>query len=128
MRIQVPSIIFRAGFADFVDLPRETVDNNNRVLRRIAEILNKFRDYRVLIEGHANRTKTGAEEAAEEERTELQPLSESRARAVVNYLVEFGVNRGRLTPRGLGSAKPVAKIEDQNDWWKNRRVEFILIK
>ncbi|MDR2517844.1 MAG: pallilysin-related adhesin, partial [Spirochaetaceae bacterium] len=31
MRIQVPSIIFRAGFADFVDLPQETVDNNNRV-------------------------------------------------------------------------------------------------
>ncbi|MDR2494581.1 MAG: pallilysin-related adhesin [Spirochaetaceae bacterium] len=128
LRIQVPSIIFRAGYADFIDLAQETVDNNNRVLRRIAEILNKFRDYRVLIEGHANRTKARADEAAEEERTELHPLSESRARTVVNYLVEFGVSRSRLSARGLGSTKPVAKFEDQNDWWKNRRVEFILIK
>lgn len=128
LRIQVPSIIFRAGYADFAGLPKETVDNNNRVLRRIAEILNKFRDYKVLIEGHANRTKSNAAEAAEEERTELQPLSESRARAVVNYLVEFGVNRNRLSSIGMGSTKPVARVEDHNDWWKNRRVEFILIK
>jgi flagellar motor protein MotB len=128
LRIQVPSIIFRAGFADFLDLPKETVDNNNRVLRRIAEILNKFRDYRVVVEGHANRTQAKDSDATEEERMELQPLSESRARAVVNYLAEFGVSRSRLNAVGMGSTKPVAGIDDRNNWWKNRRVEFILIK
>jgi flagellar motor protein MotB len=127
LRIQVPSIIFRAGYADFVGLPQETVDNNNRVLRRIAEILNKFRNYQVRIEGHANRTQSG-DKLEEEETTELQPLSESRARTVVNYLVQFGVNRNRLTPVGMGSTRPVADFEDRNNWWKNRRVEFILLK
>ncbi|MDR2535926.1 MAG: pallilysin-related adhesin [Treponema sp.] len=128
LRIQVPSIIFRAGYADFLELPKETVDNNNRVLRRIAEILNKFRDYRVLVEGHANRTQIKDVDAVEEERNELQPLSDARARSVVNYLVEFGVTRGRLNAIGMGSTKPVASLEDRNNWWKNRRVEFILIK
>lgn len=128
LRIQVPSIIFRAGFADFLELPKETIENNNRVLRRIAEILNKFRDYKVVIEGHANRTQVKDSDAAEEERQELQPLSEARARSVVDSLVVFGVNRNRLNAIGMGSSKPVASIDDRNNWWKNRRVEFILIK
>jgi flagellar motor protein MotB len=125
LRIQVPSIIFRAGSADFVGLSADIAANNVRVLRRIAEILNKFRDYKVQVEGHANRTQ---QNATEEERNELQPLSQSRAQAVVRQLVEFGVNRNRLTAMGMGSTKPVAQFEDRNNWWKNRRVEFILIK
>jgi flagellar hook assembly protein FlgD/flagellar motor protein MotB len=124
LKIQVPSIIFRENAADFDSLPGPTVDNNIRVLRRVAEILNKFRDYRVQVEGHANpvlRTQT-------EETNELQPLSEARARAVVNMLVEFGVARGRLSSIGMGGSRPVVIYEDHDNWWKNRRVEFILIK
>jgi flagellar hook assembly protein FlgD/flagellar motor protein MotB len=128
LKIQVPSIIFRGGFADFKDLPTETVDNNIRVLRRIAEILNTFRDYRVQVEGHANRTQTAEAAAATEERTELQPLSESRAKAVVDLLVEYGVARSRLSAIGMGGTKPVVRYTDTNNTWKNRRVEFILIK
>jgi outer membrane protein OmpA-like peptidoglycan-associated protein len=124
LRIQVPSIIFRENAADFDSLPGATVDNNLRVLRRIAEILNKFRDYKVQIEGHANPVaRTQAEETSE-----LQPLSESRARAVVNMLAEFGVARTRLSAVGMGGTRPVVKFEDRDNWWKNRRVEFILIK
>ncbi|MDR2393614.1 MAG: pallilysin-related adhesin [Treponema sp.] len=125
LRIQVPSIIFRAGYADFQELSPDIMANNVRVLRRIAEILNKFRDYKVRVEGHANRTQV---DASYEEQQELRPLSESRARAVVNQLVEFGVTRNRLTAVGMGSTKPVVQFEDRDNWWKNRRVEFILIK
>ncbi|MDR1900521.1 MAG: OmpA family protein, partial [Treponema sp.] len=124
LKIQVPSIIFRENAADFTTLNAETVDNNLRVLRRIAEILNKFRDYKVQVEGHANPVlRTDAEE-----RNELQPLSEARARAVVNMLVEFGVLRNRLSSVGMGGKRPVVRYEDRNSWWKNRRVEFILVK
>jgi flagellar hook assembly protein FlgD/flagellar motor protein MotB len=124
LRIQVPSIVFRANEADFVGLPQEVVDNNNRILRRVAEILNKFRDYKVQVEGHANPVlRTAVEEA-----NELQPLSERRARATVDFLTAFGVNRGRLSSIGMGGKRPVVKFEDRDNWWKNRRVEFILIK
>jgi outer membrane protein OmpA-like peptidoglycan-associated protein len=29
---------------------------------------------------------------------------------------------------GRGGTQPVVKWEDRVDWWKNRRVEFILVK
>lgn len=124
LKIKVPSIIFRENAPDFDGLAQDTVDNNIRVLRRIAEILNRFRDYRVKVEGHANPvTRT-----AQEEQRELQPLSEARAKAVLDKLVEFGVDRSRLSSIGMGGTRPVVRWEDRNDWWKNRRVEFILIK
>lgn len=127
LKIQIPSIVFRANAADFEGLPRETVDNNTRILRRIAQILNNFRDYRVQVEGHANPTQP-AGAARDREQPELQRLSEARARAVVDILVRYGVSRGRLSSFGVGGSSPVVAFEDRDNWWKNRRVEFILIK
>jgi flagellar hook assembly protein FlgD/flagellar motor protein MotB len=125
LKIQVPSIVFRANAADFKDLPQAQVDNNNRILRRIAQILNKFRDYRVQVEGHANPTSNPVPPA---EAAGDQQLSEERARATVDFLVGFGVSRGRLSATGRGSTKPVSPFGERDNWWKNRRVEFILIK
>jgi outer membrane protein OmpA-like peptidoglycan-associated protein len=57
-KMQVPAITFRPNEAvmDKVGpgLTKEQVDKNMRVLRRIAVILNKFKEYTVVIEGHAN--------------------------------------------------------------------------
>ncbi|MDR0383311.1 MAG: Ig-like domain repeat protein, partial [Spirochaetaceae bacterium] len=73
LKMQVPAIIFRADHADFVSkaqdpaqgLEQSVIDNNMRVLRRIAQILNKFKDYTVVIEGHAhNMSGTEAEETS----------------------------------------------------------------
>ncbi len=124
LKIKVPSIIFRENGPDFSGLPPATVENNERVLKRIAQILNKFESYKVKVEGHANPvTRT-----ASEEQKELQPLSEARAKSIMDKLVEFKVHADRLTYVGMGGTRPVVKWEDRNDWWKNRRVEFILIK
>jgi flagellar hook assembly protein FlgD len=124
LRIQVPSIVFRENAADFNGIPADRAENNVRVLRRVAEILNRFRDYKVQVEGHAN----PVAQTAQEERTELQPLSEARAQAVLNMLVEYGVARNRLSSVGMGGTQPVVQHNDRDNWWKNRRVEFILIK
>ena len=138
LKIQVPSIIFRSDNADFKGkdeepengLEQSVIDNNIRVIRRIAEILNKFKDYTVRIEGHANNV-TGTEE--EETSTAngnipLVPLSEARAQTVKNMLIEFGVDASRLSTVGMGGRQPVVPREDRDNWWKNRRVEFILNK
>lgn len=138
LKMQVPSIIFRSDKADFVGkdedpqkgLEQSVIDNNVRVLKRIAEILNKFKDYTVRIEGHANNV-TGTE--AEETSTAngnipLVPLSEARAETVRRMLVEFGVSSHRLTTVGMGGRNPIVPRDDRDNWWKNRRVEFILNK
>jgi flagellar hook assembly protein FlgD len=124
LKIQVPSITFRANAADFNGLPQDRIDTNTRVLRRIAEILNKFRDYKITVEGHANPVLG----TAVEETSELQPLSMARAQAVIDQLVGYGVSRSRLSAVGRGGTRTVANPRDQDNSWKNRRVEFILIK
>ena len=124
LRIQIPSITFRANYADFIGIPKERLDNNIRVLRRVAEILNKFRDYRITVEGHANPVLGTAREETET----LMPLSLARARFVIEQLGGLGVNRNRLSPTGRGGSINVASPQDQDNSWKNRRVEFLLNK
>ena len=131
--LRVPAIIFRANNADFVGkaedwkrgLEDSVVENNIRVLTRVAEILQKFSGYRVKIEGHAN-SETGTEK---EEVEQLVPLSQKRAEFVRNWLIENGVAASRLSVEGVGGRRPVMKNrKDRDNWWKNRRVEFILQK
>jgi len=127
LKIQIPSIQFRPNFADFEGLPKEVVDNNMRIIKRIAQILNQFRDYKVQVEGHANPTQP-AGAARDREEPALQRVSELRAKAIVELLVRNGVARSRLTAVGAGSSRTIAAFEDRDNWWKNRRVEFYLIK
>ena len=58
----------------------------------------------------------------------LVPLSEARAKLVRDMLIGFGVRSDRLSTVGMGGRKPVVSRADKPNWWKNRRVEFILDK
>ncbi|MDR2510016.1 MAG: OmpA family protein [Spirochaetaceae bacterium] len=129
--LRVPAIIFRANNADFKSkkedarrgLEQSVIDNNDKILKRIAEILQKFSAYSVKVEGHAN-SETGTEK---EEVEQLEPLSKSRADFVKEKLIELGVSASRLTTEGVGGRRPVMKNrKDRDNWWKNRRVEFVL--
>jgi outer membrane protein OmpA-like peptidoglycan-associated protein len=130
LRIRVPSIMFAPDSGTFDGLDEEVRENNNRILRRIAQVLGKFSAYQVKVEGHANYT-TSPDRPRDRQREqdgELQPLSEKRALTVVDYLADLGVSRDRLSPYGIGGARPLAGYTDRDGWWKNRRVEFILEK
>ncbi|GHT90801.1 hypothetical protein FACS1894140_0050 [Spirochaetia bacterium] len=126
-RAQVPSIVFASDSGGFEGLDAETLANNDWTLRRIALILNRFSTYQVEVEGHANITAEGAE-AQQREKQELQALSELRAKTVVDYLDSLGIDRSRMTYTGIGGSRPIAAYEDRDNWWKNRRVEFLLAK
>ena len=88
------------------------------------EILNKFKDYKVTVVGHANRVTDNADE----ETKELIPLSTARAEYVKNQIVKLGVKDSRLSSEGKGGTEPVADRKNSDVNWKNRRVEFILQK
>ncbi len=51
-------------------------------------------------------------------------LSEARAKAVVTYLIENGIDKSRLTYKGYGPHQPVASNKTANGRALNRRVEF----
>ncbi|MDR1747792.1 MAG: OmpA family protein [Spirochaetaceae bacterium] len=134
LRVIVPSIMFAANAGDFKGLDESIMAKNDAILQRIAEVLNEHSTYQVDVEGHANPTTPPGTKAREiEEKGNRRvlgnlPLSEERAKTVADYLVNLGVDRSRLTPIGVGSAGTVVEFADKDNWWKNRRVEFILEK
>ncbi len=51
-------------------------------------------------------------------------LSEMRAQAIADYLIDKGVARERLSVRGLGEAEPVASNETMEGRRQNNRIEI----
>jgi outer membrane protein OmpA-like peptidoglycan-associated protein len=133
LRVQVPSIVFGSNSGGFDGLASDVVENNMYILARIAAVLNKFETYKVQVEGHTNPVAQTEREKQREQVTD-QLLSTQRAQTVVNYLVDLGVERSRLSPTGVGGARTIVPYADEqgrpnrDNWWKNRRVEFLLIK
>ncbi len=56
-----------------------------------------------------------------------QDLSERRAKAVMDALIERGVSQRRLRYRGFGESKPVAPNDTEEGRAKNRRTMFVII-
>jgi outer membrane protein OmpA-like peptidoglycan-associated protein len=55
-------------------------------------------------------------------------LSTDRAASVMTYLVDKGIDAGRLTSQGKGPADPVASNDTEEGKIANRRVEFHVTK
>jgi outer membrane protein OmpA-like peptidoglycan-associated protein len=125
LKVQVPSIVFGPNSGGFDGLNEEDRASNDFILRRIAQVLLKFNTYKVKVEGHANPI-ARTERERQRETQDLQSLSEKRAQTIVDYLVNLGIERSRLTSYGIGGARPIVSYADRDNWWKNRRVEFIL--
>lgn len=54
-------------------------------------------------------------------------LSEKRALSVHTYLIQKGIDKQRLVPKGYGPDQPVATNETELGRQKNRRIEFRII-
>jgi len=84
----------------------------NAELDRVANVLNQYPQTNVRIEGYTDQK--GSEEY------NLQ-LSERRANAVRNALIQKGIDQARITAIGLGECCPVS-----SDDAANRRVSMVL--
>ncbi len=129
LKIRISSITFAPNKADFITIDKTKAEKNKKTLKRLSEILKKYRRYNIRIEGHAvNLSWYDPKKAEKEEKEELIPLSLDRAIAVKKALVELGINANRITTAGLGGSRPVVPFSDRENRWKDRRVEFILIR
>jgi len=62
-----------------------------------------------------------------------QNLSNRRAQSVVNYIINAGIDKGRLQSKGFGESQPVNNCVDgvectEAQHQKNRRTEFIVLE
>jgi len=87
------------------------------VLDEVVRILNGNRGFRLQVEGHAS-----SEGASDHN----QALSEQRADAVLNYLVEHGIDRRRLYAKGFGSSVSLGSSSTVAGPNKDRRVELVI--
>jgi outer membrane protein OmpA-like peptidoglycan-associated protein len=86
-------------------------------LQKLAVILNKYEDTKVLIEGHTD--STGSNE-------HNRDLSISRAQSVATTLSSDQVNATRFTIMGYGEDQPVADNGTADGRQANRRVEIAI--
>ena len=92
---------------------------SERSISRVAEFLQEYPGHNILIEGF---TDSSGEESYN------QTLSENRAKAVKDSLVEMGISPSQINTRGYGESYPVASNETQSGRQQNRRVEIVIAK
>ncbi|MCC9167465.1 OmpA family protein [Pontibacter harenae] len=84
-------------------------------LNKLISFLQLNKDVKLEIEGHTD--DVGQEQAN-------QLLSERRAKSVVEYLAQNGINSQRLRSKGYGESKPVAPNTTEENRSQNRRIEM----
>jgi len=93
---------------------------SHSLIDQIATLLSKHPEYvQVSIEGHAD--ESGTEEYN-------QRLSEARAQAVRQFLVDHGIAARRLVSVGYGKTRPLVRTTPPKPADLNRRVEFVIVK
>jgi outer membrane protein OmpA-like peptidoglycan-associated protein len=92
--------------------------SSKEILQQVKEIIDNYPGRILSIEGHTDNT--GSAELNQE-------LSEERAKACYNYLVELGISPKFLRYRGFGENNPVSDNLNAEGREKNRRVEFHFI-
>jgi outer membrane protein OmpA-like peptidoglycan-associated protein len=107
--VELTSVRFPEGSSDV--LPAHALE-----LDRIVSIMNALPKVTVLVVGHADQR--GSDLANYE-------ISKERADAVVDYLVDHGIEPGRLSSRAVGATDLLTLNNEPAAFALNRRTEFV---
>lgn len=113
----------------FFDLNKYSLRDQSIIeLNRLVALLNEYSNIKIEISGHTDSRGSA---------TYNKTLSRNRAKAVVDYLVEKGIDKSRLTYEGYGFDQPAVSDEEIENMTRttdkeaahqqNRRTEFKII-
>ena len=105
---------FRSGY----DVVHEAASSK---LKKLVDEISVFPNSPIIIEGHTDNIPTGRSN-----RSNLD-LSERRAKAIADLLVNRGIPRERITVVGYGDTRPIDTNNTEEGRAKNRRVEVKLM-
>jgi peptidoglycan-associated lipoprotein len=104
------TVFFDSDSSSLTGTARDTLDKQNQWLRQFA-------NQRIVIEGHCDERGTREYNLA---------LGERRAQAARDYLVNQGVQTGRITTISYGKERPVAVGSNEQSWAQNRRAVTVV--
>jgi outer membrane protein OmpA-like peptidoglycan-associated protein/Tol biopolymer transport system component len=111
-KVVLNNIFFKSGSA-------ELSATSAMELNRMVTMLNELPNLRIEVSGHTDNTGSAKLN---------QRLSTARAKAVVDYLIEAGINADRLTYVGYGFDQPIASNATAEGRTANRRTEFKVLE
>jgi outer membrane protein OmpA-like peptidoglycan-associated protein len=103
-------VLFKTGSFELLPGARER-------LAKVSGIVLAYPSLHLQVEGHTD--SVGGDDYN-------QQLSEKRAGAVRDYLVQQGISAGAIGSRGFGKTQPIASNETAEGRQQNRRVELVL--
>ena len=110
LKVNMADVLFAFGKYDLRPAAREA-------LAKLSGIVLGHPGLKLSVEGYTD--SIGSDEVN-------QTLSEKRAGAVRDYLVQQGVDPGSITATGFGKSNPVASNDTNEGRQQNRRVEIII--
>lgn len=87
------------------------------ILKKSAPAYLKYRDYKLVVEGHCDERGTAEYNLA---------LGEKRATEAAKYLADLGIEKERIKTISYGKEMPLDKGHDEAAWAKNRRAHFVI--
>lgn len=103
----------------FFDVDKfELKEKSSPELQKIVRFLKENPRVKVEIGGHTDNSGSAAYN---------RELSQKRALSVNEFLVEHGIDRARLVPRGYGPDRPLAPNDTEAGRQQNRRIEFRIL-
>ena len=105
------NVFFETGSA-------ELQDASILELSKLRDLLQENSSLRIRIHGHTDNV--GSE-------TDNQILSDKRAGAVKQFLIDNGIAPSRLESKGFGESQPIDSNESEEGRANNRRTEFIIL-
>nr|WKN36690.1 OmpA family protein [Tunicatimonas sp. TK19036] len=104
----------------FFDYNKATLRSESfEELDKVVELLNVNKKLHIEIGGHTD--DRGSDDYNRQ-------LSQGRAEAVRQYLVEHWISKERVTAVGYGESEPEVPNDSEENWQINRRVEFTILK
>lgn len=86
-------------------------------LKAAAPAWLKYRDYKLVVEGHCDERGTIEYNLA---------LGERRATEAAKFLVDLGIEKERIKTISYGKEMPLDKTSNEDAWRRNRRAQFII--
>ena len=99
----------------FVTGSSKFTDETEIRMEQVSNIVNQYKNLRFDVEGHTD--STGSDKINNK-------LSQARADAVREYLIEKGFPADMITAKGFGSANPIGDNKTRKGRQQNRRVEI----